>query len=156
MIRTTINKIIVIPLSFHASKPFKMMETIAQCSWLSNRLTVWLFPTTFLPQKLLAVSRSFRQLEQSLKPRLFYPDFPAAFQRASGAMVIICGFLLLLPLPIPFSNSFPALTIILLGAAGLERDGASFVSGCIQLTLCLGFFDVLGFGGSEVWQRFLN
>ena len=62
----------------------------------------------------------------------------------------------LLPLPVPFSNAFPALTIILLAAAGLERDGAVFIAGCIQFVLCLGFFALLGLGGSEVWQRLFN
>jgi len=129
---------------------------LAQRPWLPERLTVWQLPARFLPKLLLTVSHGFRRLERLLKPRLFYPEFPAAFQRASGAMVVICGLLLLLPLPIPFSNAFPALTIILLAAAGLERDGAVFATGCIQFTLCLGFFVVLGFCGSEVWQRFFN
>jgi len=129
---------------------------LAQQPWLPERLTARLLPARFLPKLLLAVSHGFRRLERLLKPRLFYPEFPAAFQRASGAIVIVCGLLLLLPLPIPFSNAFPALTIILLAAAGLERDGAVFVTGCIQFMLCLGFFVMLGFGGSEVWQRFFN
>ena len=98
----------------------------------------------------------FGRLEKLLKPRLFYPEYPAAFQRTSGAIILVCGLLLLLPLPVPFSNAFPALTIILLAAAGLERDGAVFIVGCVQFVLCLAFFGALILGGSEVWQWLFN
>ncbi len=127
--------------------------TLAQKPWLPRRLTDRQLPTRFLPKLLLAASRGFRKIEKLLKPRLLYPEYPAAFQRASGAIVVVCGLLLLLPLPVPFSNAFPAFTIILLAAAGLERDGAVFIAGCVQFVLCLGFFAALCFGGAELWQR---
>lgn len=129
---------------------------LAQRPWLPKRLTSRQLPARHLPKLLLAASRGFGRLEKLLKPRLLYPEYPAVFQRVSGAIILICGLLLLLPLPVPFSNAFPAFTIILLAAAGLERDGAVFVAGCIQFTLCLGFFTMLGFGGSEVWQRLFH
>ena len=129
---------------------------LAQKPWLPERLTARVLPSRLLPKLLLATSRAFRRLEKLLKPRLFYPEYPAAFQRASGVLIIVCGLLLLLPLPVPFSNAFPAFTIILLAAAGLERDGAVFIAGCVQFILCLGFFAALCLGGSEVWQRIFN
>lgn len=129
---------------------------LAQRPWLPKHLTSRQLPARHLPKLLLAASRGFGRLEKLLKPRLLYPEYPAVFQRMSGAIILICGLLLLLPLPVPFSNAFPAFTIILLAAAGLERDGAVFVAGCIQFTLCLGFFTMLGFGGSEVWQRLFH
>lgn len=128
---------------------------LAQKPWLPNRLAARELPARFLPKLLLAASRGFGKLEKLLKPRLLYPEYPAAFQRASGVMVVICGLLLLLPLPVPFSNALPALTVILLAAAGLERDGAVFIAGCVQFILCLGFFAALCLGGSELWQRFV-
>lgn len=129
---------------------------LAQKPWLPERLTARELPARLLPKLLLAASRAFGRLEKLLKPRLFYPEFPAVFQRASGVLIVMCGLLLLLPLPVPFSNAFPAFTIILLAAAGLERDGAVFIAGCVQFTLCLGFFAALCLGGSEVWQRIFN
>ena len=128
---------------------------LAQKPWLPSRLTERELPARFLPKLLLAASRGFGKLEKLLKPRLLYPEYPAAFQRASGAVVAVCGLLLLLPLPVPFSNALPAFTIILLAAAGLERDGAVFIAGCAQFLLCLGFFAALCLGGSELWQRFV-
>ena len=129
---------------------------LAQQPWLPERLKARELPQRFLPKLLLTASRMFARLERLLKPRWLYPDFPAAFQRASGVIIVVCGLLLLLPLPVPFSNAFPAFTIILLAAAGLERDGAVFIAGCVQFLLCLGFFCGLCFGGTEVWQRLFN
>ncbi len=129
---------------------------LAQKPWLPERLTARQLPARFLPKLLLAASRGFSRLEKLLKPRLLYPEYPVVYQRVSGAIVFICGFLLLLPLPVPFSNAFPAFTIILLAAAGLERDGAVFIAGCVQFIFCLGFFAALCLGGSEAWQRFFN
>lgn len=124
--------------------------------WLPSRIAARVLPARLIPRLLLSASRAFGRLEKVLKPRLYYPDFPEAFQRGSGVIIVICGLLLLLPLPVPFSNAFPALTIILMAAAGLARDGAVFLVGCVQFLLCLGFFAALGLGGSEVWQRFFN
>jgi hypothetical protein len=129
---------------------------LGQRPWLPERVTSRVLPARFLPKLLLAASRGFGRLEKLLKPRLLYPEFPAVFQRASGVIIVICGLLLLLPLPVPFSNAFPAFTIILLAAAGLERDGAVFIAGCVQFIFCLCFFAALCFGGCEVWQRLFN
>lgn len=129
---------------------------LAQRPWVPDRIKAHVLPARFLPKLLLVTSQMFGRLEKLLKPRLFYPEYPAAFQRTSGVIILACGLLLLLPLPVPFSNAFPALTIILLAAAGLERDGAVFIAGCVQFVLCLGFFALLGLGGSEVWQRLFS
>ncbi len=133
-----------------------MRMVLGQKPWLPERITVRELPARILPKLLLATSRAFRRLEKLLKPRWFYPEYPAAFQRASGVIILICGLLLLLPLPVPFSNAFPAFTILLLAAAGLERDGAAFIAGCMQFIFCLGFFAALWLGGSELWERVFN
>jgi hypothetical protein len=127
---------------------------LAQRPWLPARVEARVLPARFLPKILLASSRILCRIEKLLRPRLFYPEFPAVFQRVSGAVILVCGALLLLPLPVPFSNAFPAVTIVLLAAAGLERDGAVFLAGCFAFALCLGFFAALILGGSEIWQRF--
>ncbi|MBL9169210.1 MAG: exopolysaccharide biosynthesis protein [Verrucomicrobiales bacterium] len=124
---------------------------LAQRPWIPRRLMTRELPSKILPKLLLAASRGFGRLEKLLRPRLLYPDYPVAFKSASGAIVLACGLLLLLPLPVPFSNAFPALTIILIAAAGLEHDGLVFLAGCVQFAFCLGFFAALCWGGSEAW-----
>ena len=133
-----------------------MRMVLGQKPWLPERVTSRVLPARFLPKLLMAASSGFGRMEKLLKPRLLYPEFPLVFQRTSGVIIVICGLLLLLPLPVPFSNAFPAFTIILLAAAGLERDGAVFIVGCVQFIFCLGFFAALCLGGSEVWQRIFN
>ena len=126
---------------------------LAQHPWIPRTLMMKELPSQILPKILLATSRGFGRLERLLRPRLLYPEYPFAFKAASGAIVLACGLLLLLPLPVPFSNAFPALTIILIAAAGLEQDGLVFLAGCVQFAFCLGFFAALCWGGSEAWFR---
>lgn len=126
---------------------------LGQSPWLPERIRARELPARVLPQLLGAASRVFGRLERWLKPRLLYPEYPVVFQRATGMIIGLCGLLLLLPLPVPFSNAFPAFTILLLAASGLERDGAVFLAGCAQFLICLGFFVTLWLGGSAVWHR---
>ena len=128
---------------------------LGQALWLPERITARELPGRVVPKLLLGASRALARLERLLRPRLFYPDFPVAFRCASGGIICLCGLLLLLPLPVPFSNAFPAFTILLLAAAGLERDGLVFIAGCVHFLFCLAFFAALGLGSSELWQRLL-
>jgi hypothetical protein len=41
---------------------------------------------------------------------------------------MLSGLLMLLPLPIPLTNTLPALTVVLLAAGAIERDGLFFGS----------------------------
>lgn len=126
---------------------------LAQRPYLPARFRLRQLPTRVVPKLLLLASRGFARLERILKPRLLYPDYPAAFRGTSGAVVLCSGLLLLLPLPVPFSNAFPALTILLMGAAGLAQDGLVFLAGCVQFVCSLAFFATLCWGGTEVWQQ---
>ena len=59
--------------------------------------------------------------------------------------------LLLLPLPIPFSNVIPAWAILLVAGGLLERDGAFILAGHIFTVLAIAFFGVVGFFGLEAF-----
>ncbi len=69
-------------------------------------------------------------------------------------LIAVAGRLLLLPLPIPFSNLFPAAAVVLLALGGLQRDGLCFLGGCLALLLSLGYLVALALGGGEVLSRF--
>lgn len=79
-------------------------------------------------------------LEVFLKPRLCFLVDYAFLHHFYGAMICICGCLLLLPLPIPFSNLVPALAVIFLSAAFIERDGYAIIAGTIMFALTIVFF----------------
>ena len=60
---------------------------------------------------------------------------------------MLSGVLLLWPGPIPLTNTLPALTIVLLAAGAMERDGLFFLAGCATFTVTLAYFGLLAFGG---------
>ncbi len=65
-------------------------------------------------------------------------------------LIMISGLLLLLPLPVPLSNTLPALTVILLAAGAVERDGVFFIVGCLLFALTACFFSLLAFGAAHI------
>ncbi len=96
-----------------------------------------------------------RGLEVLLRPRLCFLVDYAVLHHFYGAMICICGVLLLLPLPIPLSNLVPALTVIFLAAALIERDGYFIVAGTLMFVVTLAFFGGIFFGGAALvnWIR---
>jgi hypothetical protein len=95
----------------------------------------------------LKVARGF---EVFLRPRLCFLVDYAVLHHFYGAMIFVSGLLLLLPLPIPFSNLIPALAVIFLAAALIERDGYFIIAGTIMFILTLAFFGGLYFGGAAM------
>jgi hypothetical protein len=63
-------------------------------------------------------------------------------------MIRVAGLLVLLPLPVPLSNTLPALTVVLLAGAMLERDGWAVLAGTTMFLVTLIFFATLAFGGA--------
>jgi hypothetical protein len=96
-----------------------------------------------------AATRVVRLLEFCLKPRLIFLHESLVFRRVSGSLMLVSGLLLLLPLPLPFCNSFPAFTVLLLAAGALERDGVAFLAGCVMFLLTSAYFALLAFGGAH-------
>lgn len=96
-----------------------------------------------------------RLLETVLRPRLcFLVDF-AVLHHFYGAFLCISGVLLMLPLPIPFSNLLPALAIIFFAAALIERDGYFIIAGTVMFIVTVAFFAGIFFGGAAMigWLR---
>jgi len=122
---------------------------------LSLRLDPWL-PARVLDAplsgstvaRILRASRGVaRGLEVLLKPRWCVLVDWVLLHHLYGAMIFISGMLLLLPLPIPFSNLLPGLTIICLAAALMERDGYFVIAGIVMFILTLMFFGFIFVGG---------
>jgi len=71
------------------------------------------------------------KLEKRIKPRLQGAfDFPGAINLL-GLGIVSGGFILSLPLPIPFSNGLPAVSVMALSAGLMERDGWLVVWGYV-------------------------
>jgi len=106
-------------------------------SWQRRELPAGFFKKTFT-----VAGRVIGWLERLLRPRFAWVTGPALAQQAHAFIILVCAIILLLPLPIPFSNTFPAWAILLIAAGNLERDGlfillgyAAFVLGSLYILL---------------------
>lgn len=122
--------------------------------WLPARLLATQLPPRFFRAVLEGASKFISWIERRLKPR--WPAWTAspARLRLHVAMVGFCGFLLLLPLVgIPFTNTLPAL-IIVIGMLGLmERDGLAIAGAYGLLLVTLGYFGMFATVMVELFER---
>lgn len=119
--------------------------------WLRRELQ----PET-LTKLINVTGRLVRGLEFFLRPRLRFMQRAVVARRLVGAMIAISGLLLLLPLPIPFSNTLPAWTVMLLAAGVLERDGVFWLLGTFVFLLTQLFFAALAIGGAQAIDAILH
>jgi len=121
--------------------------------WLPQKLLQRELPAQFIARVLAAASRVVRWLEFLLRPRLHFLQEQWIYRRVAGTLIMVSGLLLLLPLPIPLTNSFPALTVVLLAAGAMERDGLFFLAGCTSFAATLAYFGLLAFGGVHFVEK---
>jgi hypothetical protein len=118
--------------------------------WLPDRILDAQISPKLVSALLHAARKTAKGIEVLLKPRLsFLVDF-LLLHHLYGAMIFISGLLLMLPLPIPFSNILPAITIIFLAAALLERDGYFVIAGVLAFVVDAAFFSAIFLGGAAV------
>ncbi|HYF48240.1 MAG TPA: exopolysaccharide biosynthesis protein [Planctomycetota bacterium] len=96
--------------------------------------------------------RLLARVEWIFKPRLRVLTWPG-FRNVIGAAMLIAGFILALPIPIPFANAIPALAIILLAAGLLERDGAFVLAGYVVMLGACVFLYVFSEVAVEILLR---
>jgi len=125
---------------------------IGRQPWLPERLLKMELPARFVTRVLAATSRVVRWLEVLLRPRLVFLHEQWIYRRIAGTLIMLSGLLLLLPLPIPLTNSLPALTVVLLAAGAMERDGLFLLAGCAMFALTIAFFSLLAFGGAHFFE----
>lgn len=89
--------------------------------WLPPRVAQYKFPRWFALQLLQKLKAVTRILEKFIRPRLLWLAENHQTWRLNG--ICIAWLTLLLMLPIPLTNPFPTLGILLLAVATLEADG---------------------------------
>ena len=101
-----------------------------------------------------------RRLEKLIRPRMHFLQRWPGMINLIGLGIASGGFLLLLPLPplIPFSNTIPAISVMLLAAGLMERDGLLVLFGHIANVGAWVYFIVMftlaGHGVSKLWEHF--
>ncbi len=118
--------------------------------WLPKRLLDLRIPKKIFPAILKGSAKVLTLLERLLHPRWTWVFDWKATQAIAGLTIFSCGLLLLLPLPLPFSNLLPAATVVLLASAFSERDGLMLWLGGVFFMVTLGFFLAVVFGSIEV------
>jgi hypothetical protein len=117
--------------------------------WLPQRLLQLELPPRFIANLLRGTSRIVQGLEVFLRPRLAFMHDHFVFRHLAGVMIALSGMVLLLPLLLPFSNSLPAWTVLLLAAGALERDGLFFIAGCLSFLVTSAYLALLIIGGAH-------
>jgi len=142
------------------SMPFGLVVSIiggrmalGQKPWLPRRLLQRELPPRFLSRLLRTATWIVKTLERLLRPRLAFVNDYFIFRRLAGVLISISGLYLLMPLPLPFSNSLPAWTILLLASGALARDGLFFLIGCVAFVVTTAFFVLLAFGGTHALEK---
>lgn len=125
---------------------------LGQRPWLPKRLQRKRLPAGFFKKVFAFASRVIALLESFLRPRLSAVTGAGWVMQVHALFILISAAVLLLPLPIPFSNSFPAWTILLLAAGMLERDGLFILLGYVVFVLGILYFMLLGQATEEMMQ----
>lgn len=117
---------------------------LGQRPWLPKKLQRKILPAGFFSRVLAVAARVIRLLESFLRPRLAGLSASGRVLQVHAFFMLVAAVVLLLPLPIPFSNTFPAWTILLLAAGMLERDGFFILLGYVVFVLGALYFMLLG------------
>jgi hypothetical protein len=124
--------------------------------WLPRFIMQRRLSTTRLTQILTGATKVARQLEKFVRPRLAFLHAGPGMLRLIGLGTVIAGLGLMLPLPIPFSNSIPALAVVLLAIGMLEKDGLCVLLGhltAVATWVFIALTSVFAIGG---FQRLLD
>lgn len=117
---------------------------LGQKPWLPERLLAKPLPPGFFGAVLRFSGRVLRFLEKFLRPRWAWLAETPALGRVHALAMMTAAVVLLLPLPIPFTNSFPAWLILLVAGGLLERDGVAITAGYGVGAGGVAFFYFLG------------
>lgn len=130
--------------------------TLGQRPLLPKRFQRKELPTGFFQKVFLFAEKTLKFLEKFLRPRLtVLTDTPLLVQ-LHALLMLISALVLLLPLPIPFTNSFPAWAIILMAAGLLERDGLFILAAYLAFALGVLYFIFLGGAATQLSQALLE
>jgi hypothetical protein len=117
--------------------------------WLPERFMTHVFPTdklrTCLSHGLIWVQR----LEKISHRRISTLCHGHLMSRVNGLAVVLSSLLLMVPLAfIPFSNTFPALAILLLSIGMLQHDGVFILFGYFFLVITSIYFTMIALMGA--------
>jgi hypothetical protein len=114
---------------------FGFRIALRQRPWLPSRLLDREIPYPTLLKIVKGALAVALRLEKWLHPRFRFFKNWNSFAFLNGLAITFSAFALMLPLPIPFTNTIPAWSILLLAAGMMEEDGAVIVAGYVMAAL---------------------
>lgn len=118
--------------------------SLGQRPWLPKKIQRATLPPGFFGKVMTLTERFIRFLESVLRPRWAALTSTQFLNQAHAIVILVSALILLLPLPIPFSNILPAWAIFLLACGLLERDGLFILCGYFAFILGALYFIFLG------------
>ncbi len=122
--------------------------------WLPARLLKVKLPPKFFRAVLEGASKFIGVIERRLRPRWLWLTETALLRRLHTGVVCLGAVLLLLPLGgIPFTNTLPALVVVIGTLGVMERDGVAVMTAYGFLIATVVYFAVFAGVLIELGQR---
>ena len=80
-------------------------------------------PSNTFSKIISGTMKLLRFIESGVKPRFSWWMMLPGMQKFHWVLIAFLAFLLALPLPVPATNTFPALALVFVAATVMERDG---------------------------------
>ncbi len=127
---------------------------LGQRPWLPKRIQRRTLPADFFDKVLKLSGAVIRFFEKFLRPRL--PGLTAYgwLRQVHALPLLLAAIVLMLPLPIPFSNTIPALVIVLMAGGLLERDGIFILAAHVLFAAGIAYFLFLGVAMQQFIEAF--
>jgi hypothetical protein len=126
---------------------------------IPNRLMNYKMSKKNLIRVLDATFRLLTHLEKYIKPRLLIMTRKSVMRKINSFLMIFSATLFMTPLPIPLTDTMPALCVFFLAAGALECDGYLILAGyaaIIITTIYFGSVILLGYAGLSVGLSYLG
>ena len=111
--------------------------------WLPQRVMDFAIRHDLLERTVKFGVKVATQVEKIVRPRARVLAAAPALMSFNGVVVVISALALMVPMPLPLANFFPAWSIMLLALGMMEEDGASIVAGYVLCLVSWGYFVVL-------------
>ena len=134
--------------------------TFNRVPWLPDRLLDRPLDAVKLARAIESGADRFGRVDKISHPRLTRLTENAVMNRLAGLGLLLGSVLLIFPLGlVPFSNTLPAWSMLLLAAGLLQRDGLLILLGYLFLLGTIVYFAALGIGvltGAQWVVNFFN
>lgn len=131
--------------------------TLNRLPWLPRKILDREIETARLRPALEKGIGIVARIDRHVRPRLGVLTRNAVMDRVNGFMLVFCGLLLMAPFGfVPFSNTLPAVAILLLCFGMIQRDGLFILLGYVMTAATLIYFGVLAYGVYRAGGAILN